>query len=227
MVARFAHHNGLIWNMSEEYNENYSPDHIQEFARMIRELDPYDHPITVHHAGSTDNWTPFLGSPQIDLTSLQTGPTPQYGEAASWLSKIEASGKMIPVSFDETGQLEPSQRDLARQIVWSVYLGGANYEMFTKLHTGYTDFAGHFEDMLRARTFLEGLPFTQMRPVEGLLEGAGYVLALPGKLYASIPAGQPAAGATFDLQKRDIDILVQSQDWREQQHWPFGSLTLP
>jgi hypothetical protein len=196
----------LIWNISEEYNENYSPDLAQEFARTIRELDPYDHPITIHNQGSPDNWEPFLGSPQFDLTSLQTTASPQYETAAAWLSKVEGSGRIIPVSFDETGQLEPGQRDLARQIVWSVYLGGANYEMFTQLSGGYTEFEGHFEDMHRARAFLEGLPFPQMRPLDDLLEGDGYVFAKPGEVYAVyLPEGQTTSALDLSMETETLE----------------------
>jgi hypothetical protein len=185
MIARFGHHNGLIWNISEEYDENYTPDQVLEFAGMIRDLDPYDHPITVHHSRSLSFWEPFLGAPQLDLTSFQTDPTPQYAAAAEWVSRVEDSGRTIPISFDETGQLQISQRDLARQIVWSVYLGGANYEIFTQLEAGYKDFEGHFDDMHRARRFLEGLSFTQMSPMPGLLpDGNGYALADPAEVYA-------------------------------------------
>jgi hypothetical protein len=189
MVARFAHHNGLIWNISEEYNENYAPDEISQFAEMLHELDPYDHPITVHHAGRTNRWEPFVNDPHIDLTSFQTEPRPQNELAVHWFDLIRAAEKTIPISFDETGQLEANERDLARRIVWSVYLGGANYEIFTRLRSGYTEFEYFFTDLLRARKFIEQLPFESLAPCNELLqpetgyclghEEQGYVLYFP------------------------------------------------
>ncbi|MEX2030590.1 MAG: DUF5060 domain-containing protein [Anaerolineales bacterium] len=176
MVARFGHHPGLIWNLAEEYNETYSPSQIQTFAGQLLSLDPYDHPITVHHAGGLSSWTPFVGHPDFALTSFQTSDVPQNAAAESWFSTVQDSGRPIPISFDETGKLSASERDLARHIVWSVYLGGGNFELHASPLSSYQDFALHFEDLGRARTFMEGLPFCEMRPMNGrLLSGLGYV----------------------------------------------------
>jgi len=191
MVARFSHHNGLIWNLAEEYNENYTPEQVQQFAQRLRELDPYDHPITVHHGNETSHWRPFLGDRTFDLTSLQTEPIPQNSAAVSWREEVRASGWDIPISFDETGQLKSSERSLARHILWSVYLGGANYEIFTELQSGYPEFTGHFEDIQRARAYLEALPFWQMRSENDVLPGgSGYAFAKQGALIvAYLPEG--------------------------------------
>ncbi len=53
LIARFAHHPALQWNLCEEYNLglNLGPERVREFARYVRAVDPYDHPITVHSAG--------------------------------------------------------------------------------------------------------------------------------------------------------------------------------
>lgn len=184
MVARFAHHKGIIWNISEEYNENYSPEQIKQFAEMLRELDPYDHPITVHHAGRTSQWQPFLDDENIDLTSFQTGPTPQNEQAVYWFSQSESAEKTIPISFDETGQLDSNERTLARRIIWSVYMGGGNIELFTILNSGYLEFEPIFSDMRRAREFIEQLPFESMVPCNELLRpGRGYCFGKPGEVY--------------------------------------------
>ncbi len=183
MVARFAHYNGLIWNISEEYNENYAPQEVSGFAKMLRDLDPYDHPITVHHAGGTNRWEPFLNDQNIDLTSFQTEPKPQNAQAVHWYELISAADKTIPRSFDETGQLEADQRELAREIIWSVYLGGANYELFTRLRSGYPEFESMLDDLQRARRFVEQLPFETMAPCNELLQPeSGYCLGKLGEI---------------------------------------------
>lgn len=175
MVARFAHYNGLIWNIAEEFDENYSAQEISQFARMLRDLDPYDHPITVHHSGSTERWEAFLNDENLDLTSFQTRSEPQNDQAVYWFDLVDASQKTIPISFDETGQLELDQRDLARHIVWSVFLGGANFELFPQLVSGYPEFEPHFGDLVRARSFIEQMSFETMSPCNDLLQfGAGY-----------------------------------------------------
>lgn len=184
MVARFAHYKGLVWNISEEYNENYSAEEVSRFARMMRDLDPYDHPITVHHAGSTERWIPFMNDRNLDMTSFQTKSEPQNDLAVYWFDLVNSAQKTIPISFDETGQLKPDQRDLAREIVWSVYLGGANYEIFTQLNSGYPEFEFLFADQLRARRFIEQMSFETMSPCNALLQpGAGYCFGNPGENY--------------------------------------------
>lgn len=191
MIARFSHHNGLIWNISEEFNENYSPNQAKGFARMIKGYDPYDHPVTVHHAGSTNHWVPFIGHTCIDMTSLQTDLSPQNDVAVTFYNMVKDSGRVIPVSFDETGKIASNARELSRHILWSVYLGGANFELHTFPLSDYRDFNGHFEDLTFARAFLEGLHFWQMVPANNLLlEGNGYVFARQGAEYAIyMPAG--------------------------------------
>jgi len=204
MVARFGHHNGLIWNLSEEYNENYSASQIMTFAGLLRALDPYDHPITVHNVGGLSAWTPFVGHPNFDLTSFQTSAQPQNATAVTWFSTMEGASRTIPISFDETGKLSSGERDLARHILWSVYLGGANFELHTSPLTRYQDFTAHFQDLARARTFMEGLPFCEMVPMNSrLVSGQGYVAGRPEDvLVAYLPLGgsfqldlRPASGS--------------------------------
>ena len=73
---------------------------------------------------------------------------------------------------------------LARRIVWSVYLGGANIELFTNLSSGYLEFEPIFSDMARAREFIEQLPFESMIPCNELLQPeGGYCFGKPGEVY--------------------------------------------
>ena len=191
MVARFGHHNGIIWNIAEEYQENYSPGEVRSFAQMLQDLDPYGHPVTVHHAGALSAWSPFLGDSRFDLTSFQTTNTEQNATASLWFETVESSGRTIPISFDETGKLSSSDRDLARQILWSVYLGGGMFELHTSPLPQYQDFAAHFEDLGRARALIEQLPFWQMRPADDILvSGNAYVFAKAGETYLIyLPSG--------------------------------------
>jgi len=191
MIARFGHHQGLIWNIAEEHNENYSTEQIKAFAQLVRDFDPYDHPITVHHFGALDTWLPFVGDSRFDLTSFQTDKTPVNADAANWFGIVEGSGRTIPVSFDETGQIGSLNQDLARHITWSAYMGGANFELHTFPVSTYTDFGPHLADMTRARQFIEQLPFWQIQPGNALLSsGSAYILAQAGEVYtAYLPNG--------------------------------------
>lgn len=190
MVARFGHYNGLVWNLSEEYNENYTADQMKEFAQLLGDLDAYDHPLTVHHQGSTSRWDPFYGDDRFDLTSFHTAGRPQNSLSISARQKSETAGRPIPISFDETGDFTGT-RDENRHIVWSIFLGGGIYEIHTRPLTDYRDWQAYFRDLTRARTFLEALPFWQMLPSNQLLtSGTGYVLSKAGHAYVCyLPSG--------------------------------------
>lgn len=224
MIARFGHHNGLYWNIAEEYQENHTPDEVKSFAQLIRDLDPYDQPITVHQAQDPLNWLPFVGDPNIDLTSLQTVIGPQNATTIEWRQRVRDGGRVIPVALDEIGQIAVDQRDLSRHIVWSVYLGGGNYELFTLLipgetgdpnqrnsdtepvRLGFRDFVDHFDDMTRARELVACYAFWEMQPMNELLtSGQGYVFAKSGENYivylpegGSIELDLTAAAKTFN-----------------------------
>ena len=190
MVARFGHYNGLVWNLSEEYNENYTADQMKEFAQLLGDLDAYDHPLTVHHQGSTSRWDPFYGDDRFDLTSFHTAGRPQNSLSISARQKSETAGRPIPISFDETGDFTGT-RDENRHIVWSIFLGGGIYEIHTRPLTDYRDWQAYFRDLTRARTFLEALPFWQMLPSNQLLtSGTGYLLSKAGHAYVCyLPSG--------------------------------------
>ncbi|MGB5174321.1 MAG: Ig-like domain-containing protein [Thermoanaerobaculia bacterium] len=190
IVARFGHYNGLIWNLSEEYGENYTPDQIKTFAQMLTDLDPYDHPLTVHDRGPTLRWNPFYGDDRFDLTSFHTYGSPQNDEAISARQLSATAGRPIAISFDETGDITPAQDD-NRHLVWSIYVGGGNYEIHTRPLTDYRDWQAYFRDLVRARTFFEALPFWEMLPSNQLLlSGTGYILSKTGEVYVCyLPGG--------------------------------------
>lgn len=120
MIARFAHHNGIQWNISEEYDippYPLEPWKIREFARFIRSTDPYSHPVTVHN-WHPDGFVPFIGNPLFTAISNQYYPFHQhknsktglpiirgYGDLAEfWRGKSKESGNILPLCFDETNQ---------------------------------------------------------------------------------------------------------------------------
>lgn len=199
MVARFGHHNGLIWNLAEEYNENYQdPDDIKEFAGTLRSLDSYSHPLTVHHEGSKRNWEPFLGHALFDLTSLHTSANPMNDVIIAWRENSQKSGRIIPISVDEAGDKTPLESDgvtpdaeLVRHIVWSVYTGGGMLEVRTYPLGSYTDYESILADVKRARAIVEKLPFWEMDPANELVDaGDAYLLSKAGEAYlAYLPTG--------------------------------------
>ncbi len=211
IVARFGHFNGIYWNIAEEYNEVYSANQIKNFAQLLTSIDPYNHPITVHQQGGLINWEPFLADARFDLTSFQTESEPQNSSTVNWFENVEDSGRVIPVAFDEsTRLLNSSERDKFRHITWSVYTGGANYEVYTRLgSTGYLEYGQILADLGRAREFLSGLAYWVMRPENQLIDsGEGYVFGAEGETYlVYLPQG---GTAVLDLSG---DENIFDADW--------------
>lgn len=188
MIARFGHYNGLMWNVAEEFNENYTTNQVKNFAQLISDLDAYDHPLTVHQQGLLTEWEPLLGDVNFDATSFQHPLVPievHNPNAVDWFGKVEDSGRLILVAFDEIRYFSTFQVSDSRHVIWAVYMGGANYELRTQPDTDYLPFEQHIDDMHTAREFMEQLPYWQMEPRNDLLvSGTAYVFSKPGAVYS-------------------------------------------
>ncbi len=203
MIARFGHHLALIWNIGEEATEAYSKEKILEFAGVLRELDPYPHPLTVH---LWPDW-PFMGNALFDLTSIQTKPggdsdfnavtLPDFNKIVTDCRVASTSaGRPLAVMIDEPPAIKSVDAAVRKQFrskyVYPVYLAGGGCELHfqpvdTKRPAGLT-FEGleHFwDDMYTARRFVESMPFVEMAPHNELLSSAhgGYCFAKPGVVY--------------------------------------------
>jgi hypothetical protein len=215
MVARFAHHNALQWNISEEYDLdlNLGPDRVKQFAEYIQAVDPYDHPITVHHAGKNPEpaWLPFLGDKRFSITSFQ-----YYKEIAGWGREVEKwrkktadAGRPLPICLDEVRWTTPdNQAEQRKDLVWPTLLSGGHIEHFLYERLDTEDFR-QFENLWLwtwyARKFMEeNLPFYEMEPHDELLGGAAasdprsQVFAKVGEVYA-VYLADGSQGASIDL----------------------------
>jgi len=175
MIARFAHHNALQWNISEEYDLFFAlrPDRIKEFAQYIQDLDPYDHPITVHNEGRDPDpgWLPFLGDARFSTTSLQTYMnTAKWGERVEkWRRLTEVAGRPLPINMDEFLEANPDNIvRIRKEVIWPTYLSGGNLEVIWASLLETEDFST-LSDLWRwmryARDFMQDyLPFWEMEP---------------------------------------------------------------
>jgi hypothetical protein len=212
MVARFGHHNALQWNVSEEYNYKYplSPDKVKAFAGYVQQIDPYDHPITVHNQANPDGaWAPFLGDSRFSMTAFQyAGSVAGYGsEVQEWRQKSASAGRPIPISMDELATATPTNDNEQRKaILWPTYLSGGQLEWFVKEEDRTLEDFRRYEELWtytrHARTFMEqNLPFWEMAPQDGLLSGessdygGGQVFAKAGQVYAVYLPNATSTGA--------------------------------
>jgi hypothetical protein len=220
MIARFGHHNALQWNLSEE--NDYSIAHLNSFAAWIREIDPYDHPITVHnHTDYVTQFTQLAGNGLFSVTSNQYSPDAAGSQVEFLRNTSKLAGRPWAVCLDEnwpasTGLQPNNADDLRKRVLWDAYFSGAAgvewYFGYQPLPIGgdldVEDFRSR-EPMWRymryARQFVTThLPFAGMAPADYLLSGenssygGGEVFSLPGQDYAVyLPSGSPSG--TLDL----------------------------
>ena len=220
MIARFGHHPAIIWNIGEEANEIYSDQEQIEFAGLLRELDAYDRPVTVHRKSSLGRNWPFLGESNFDLASVQTriGGENNFARVGFLnLNEIvtenrhasEKSDRPIPIMIDETPAVESVNQDvrfkLRSEVIYPVYLGGGNFELhYRDSNLVPQDLEPMWNDMYHARRFVENLPFQEMMPSNNLLSNFvgkyKYALAQPGVAYGIyLPEG-----GTVDLDLQDV-----------------------
>ncbi|MCP4645023.1 MAG: DUF5060 domain-containing protein [bacterium] len=204
LAARFGHYPALQWNLCEEYNLKLKldPGLVREFAQYLRSVDPYRHPITVHHAGNVSNaWTPFLGDSLFTVTSFQVNKKVSH-VVETWRAKSKAAGVPLVIGMDEFFPDKTHDANVdrhRREYLWPVYLSGGQIEFILEELLKVEDFRNYerlWEFMAHARRFMEeNLPFWEMQPADDLLTGeseftgknsivAGQVFAKAGECYA-------------------------------------------
>jgi hypothetical protein len=224
LIARFAHHPAVVWNLGEE-NTN-TTEQRKAFARHIHELDPYDHPVVCHTFPGQYNqvYEPLLGYEWFEGPSLQTNDT--HAQTLKWVTLSAQAGRPWLVCLDEIGPSHTGVRpdkddfwhDEARiQHLWgNLMAGGAGVEWYFGYNYTNNDLnceSWHSRDHMWEMTwyaleFFHGwLPFASMTPHDELTTAQDdYCLAEPGNVYALyLPAGGAPeldlgdSSATFEI----------------------------
>lgn len=201
LVARFAHHPALVWNLGEE-NTNTDAQR-RAFARYLRRLDPYDHPIVIHtHPKKQDDvYGPLLGDVHIDGASLQTRRP--HRQVSRWVERSADAGRAWVVTLDEIGParrgaapdaVDPDHAALRRKLWPTLLAGGAGVEWYFGYDYPHDDLDledWRSRDTLWDQTrhalgfFREHLPFHEMQSCDDRLRGPrGHCFGLPGRLFA-------------------------------------------
>ena len=231
MVARFGHHNGIIWNLGEETTNTAAQ--TRDHAQALKQLDPYDHPVALHtYSTQHERYDDFLGEDTLDVLAFQTNRADKLPDMDKYVDGSAKKGKALAAFLDEPGtstvgaaaEGDPKwqeNHDELRETLWTFYMdGGSGVEWYFGYRTGggqagdlnVEDFStreGLFHDAAHARAFFEDLPLGRMKDADGLTsgtKGADEVLAEIGKTYAIfLPNG---GGATLDLsgQKGAFDV---------------------
>jgi hypothetical protein len=145
LIARFAHHPALVWNLGEEngpadFSPNgQTPAQQRAMASYIRQHDPYNHPILMHThatAKSKDELLPaLLGHKDLDGLSFQINERKQvHHEVAKWRQKAAEAGHPWIITMDEIGQWhtgtvtdteDPTHDSLRQHVLWGSLMAGA------------------------------------------------------------------------------------------------------
>ena len=151
LVARFAHHLAITWNMGEENGPSGFKDNSQtdrqriDMATYLKETNPYNDPIVLHTHSNPDHrhdiMSALLGEPSYDGISMQLGWLfNTHNETKKWCRLSADSNKKWIVCLDEIGPAhtgvmpdadDPGHDDVRTHCLWAnLMAGGAGAEWY-------------------------------------------------------------------------------------------------
>jgi hypothetical protein len=219
LSARFGHHLGIEWDLGEE--NDYGATKHRQFAAYIKDVDPYDHPVTTHiHTDQMNTfYAPLLGNDDFDMTAFQIseGGLANGGAVEEWRNRSAAAGRPLVISIDEPQTIENDPTDAnngypngREDFLWPIYMsGGGGFEWYVQQNGGGHSFDQQVDNWRlmstgltwngHALAFMHSMPFWEMAPNKSLGSSTGggttYVLAKPGQVYALYNDN----GGTFSL----------------------------
>lgn len=230
LIARFAHHLALNWNLGEE-NTNTDAQR-KAFAEYFARMDPYGHPIVIHTYPGQDDpvYTPLLGdASSLTGASLQVGWSGVHQRSLEWIGKSQDAGKAWVIANDEQGNAQigvphdaftgmPSQADIRKAVLWGNLLaGGAGVEYYFGYSLPHSDLScqdfrsrsNMWAYNRHAHAFMtQWVPFWKMDNHNELIGNANngnqaYCLAEAGRTYVIYTADGQATPLSVDLQDYD------------------------
>ena len=152
LIARFAHHPLLVWNMGEENGPAHWTPNGQTIAQreqmiaFFQENDPYNNAVVIHsHSDKKSRdelFHPHLGNPDLEGMSMQVGDKTNIHEVTKyWVKASEEAGHPWVMNMDEIGRhwrgVDPDDRednnqDSVRQYaLWgNLMAGGGGVEWY-------------------------------------------------------------------------------------------------
>jgi len=219
LVARFAHHLALNWNLGEEIN-NATTDQKKSWAQYFFDTDPYHHHIVIHNGA---NHYDLMG-PGSKLTgfSLQTNNADfsnVHSQTLNYIDLADAAGKPWAVACDEPGDashaLRPdddagtSHEDGRKNGLWgNMMAGGWGTEWYFGYNHAESDLT--CEDWRSRDTFWDygryALEFFQNNAVpfwnmtnDDAATSADYMLVAPGETDILVYTKDASTTETVDL----------------------------
>ncbi len=170
LIARFGHHPGLEWNVGEE--NDYGTEKRLQFFEYIRQVDPYDHPVTTHtHGNDVNSYDELLderndGNPiYMDMTSFQTSKSSlDLAEVVqTYRQESAAAGTPWVISVDEPQRIDNDKDDDSlgyphgrQRKMWPAYMAGAGgFEWYVQRDGGGHSFDQAIDDYNQMDVALE------------------------------------------------------------------------
>jgi hypothetical protein len=155
LVARFAHHLAITWNLGEENGPaDFSPigqtdQQRKDAASYLKKINPYNDLIVIHTHSSEELRnkiiTPLLGYQDLDGLSVQVGSLfESHFQTLKWQNLSLDSGKPWVVCLDEIGpastgvkpdSADPDHNDVRKYVLWSNLMAGGGG---TEWYFGYS-----------------------------------------------------------------------------------------
>lgn len=203
MIARFAHHPAVTWNMGEENGfAEFTPNAQNTEQRKamfsyFKETDPYQNFVVLHtHSGHKPRYDilePLLGYEDLDGPSLQVSPPSDvHEETKHWIAASGEVGKQWVVNQDEIGphyfgalpdEVDPEHDTIRYEVLWGNLMaggGGAEWYFGYKydnddlgLETWRTRNNLWDQTRLAVNFFHEHLPFWEMESADDLVDAEG------------------------------------------------------
>jgi hypothetical protein len=214
-VARLAPYWNTTWNLAGEWDELLTPAEFDDLGVLLRQADPWHHPLSAHALGTTAD------RPWIDFRIEQfSAGTSADAVANARRAAADDAGKPVfafETSWEATpGKLTPDQ---VRRGAWGSVMGGAFYlyaECFEPTLT-WGD-GGAFPYVEIMHDFFAGLPYWRLEPAQALVNAGSLCLADRGHVYVIY---RPAGGDTT------LDLSAAAGSFRSEWMNPRTGARLP
>lgn len=239
LIARFAHHLAVSWNMGEENGySDFTPDAQNDQQRKdmmtyFKETDPYQNLVVLHtHAAPQpreDILNPLLGFEDLDGPSLQINPTADvHRETKRWIAASGKAGKQWVVNIDEIGphyrgvmpdDIDPAHDTVRHEALWgNLMAGGGGAEWYFGYQYENNDLNAEtyrtrenmWEQTHYALNFFhQYLPFWEMQSADDLVDAEGAYCLAKPGEVYAIYLPSDPMNVTFDLSGTEATFKVQ------------------
>lgn len=200
LIARFAHHPAVTWNLGEENGplswtpKGQNDEDRKAMAKYLKTHDPYQNFVALHtHSNPEEQGhflDPLLGYEFLDGISHQISkPEFVHETALRWIDESSKSGRQWVVNQDEIGPADtgakpdkddPEHNDMRSMVLWgNLMAGGAGVEWYFGYKFAHNDLNcedWRSRDILWDQTrhaldfFQTYLPFSTMKSADELTD---------------------------------------------------------